>query len=234
MAKRLIREKVCKVWNPCPDVTKHEVEKVARVLTRDRKFGTESVFKISCTWSSGAEREVVTLHPGEMRPMLAFAARKFAKSYRHRGIVLVDEGAKDEELLHLELQGLTAAFEFFKANGSDALMKARMSGGFRDEEFERYREKYRAYHINQAKEEILWQRIKKVREALGDPVIEPERPDPASIEVEREDLEDLKAQLRDEIEFLRSQREGKDQKLSPGKQVKEETKGGTGKKDVGA
>lgn len=240
--QRLIREEVVGIINVCPEITNREIHRMAKVVVRERVLEDIQAFRVKVQWSAGEEREVVTISPGEERQMLKFAADQFAKEYRHRGLVVYDPTREDRD--EAVLRGLMAAYQFFKENGSDALTRNRMRGGFRDDEFERFREQYRAYWINEAKERVLWERIKEVREEMGDPIPSEEDEVAARDAVVRvsgsdEEIESLRQQLAEEVAAVKALREDLEERLTapapePQPGAEEGSGDGTSAEGVGA
>ena len=163
MAIRGISETLYYVYNPLPDIDE------AEVLERAKLDGIEpkAVHPFGVLWQYGGtlEQEKVSLKPGEFFPLRKSEADAFLKEFGPLGIVAVEDPHNPDEVRKATLSGLNKALEYWRARGNKRITEYRKTHGIGADELEDFRYDLWAYYYNQARADIIKDKITDIRTA---------------------------------------------------------------------
>lgn len=161
--RRGINQKVVYGYNPLPKVSEQELLTAADLeLTTPSK---RSPFAVRWQYSSGTEREDITLEPGDSLTLRENPeAREFLAEFKELGLVIVEDINDRAEVLAKSIEGLRVAQRHYLDRGAaQAYKMGREASPNRSKEQVDgdFRYDYYPYFLNEAKAKAIGALVRK-------------------------------------------------------------------------
>jgi hypothetical protein len=160
MPKYKLGEEMMRLFNPLPPPTTRELVKVCDFVGMV-KVDDHPVFRVEHVWSAGAERETITIDPGQVVEMPKKMAMEIQRLKREQGIVLL---SKNSDPVESAREGLQSALAFYRGRGSMQVQKFRARHGVTkdDEQWQLLRTEIPGAVMNMEKERMVMQALRAV------------------------------------------------------------------------
>src|SRR3990167_2328881 len=159
--RRGLTERTFFLYNPLPSgIT--EAELLKRAALPDIVPSERPPFAFVWRYSASNERETLVLDAGSTFPLREREARDWLREFKEQGGMLLEDPKNDAALRAAQIDGLRQAVRFFRARGKVRVQEFRKGKGLTPEELEDRRHELYAYHLNEAKAEVVKEHLDRL------------------------------------------------------------------------